>query len=609
MHRAFSSYNQDTRIGRGVPPPWMPDSTAAELARRHNALQQYYQQQQPNQGQVMPMPVPMTMPMMMPMSYGYPAVANPAPSTSRAHRSSRHRDTDTDTDEDRHRRSSRRHLSHRHHRHHHHRHSSKRSPPPRHSRRHSSSVSSASSVELKRHRNKSKGKHVKRPSERRQRTPSSSSTRTETSEGSTGTSSFRTDTSASESTASGSGSGSESETASHSDDGSSTASGHSSGRETTLTANEMIHASAVAADRLSASAAIRARSASLPRPTLATPTGKDLFMQIQDAYMKYPQPDGTPRFTMPNVPVPEVQERVSDVASASNPSHTGSIASGHRPSSYHAPSQVGSNADTFLKRTLLPRPSLLRPSAGTIADALHPVGAEPSSSFSRVGYLPVKSPQIPPEIHVQPSSPLIAPSTTRTSFEVPDPPVISTVQHNTTRASSSSSNSALFPPLDYGSPPLRPSVSTAKRQSFSRTNSTVSGRYAPPAPSQIQAAIQHRSVSEAAFPSSRDSLSVPERAHTGSSAGVSRITASSSAERASTKRIQGSEFDMAALGPSVQSNSTLEYIARGDPRFYSPLEEHPYLMKPTPAHSRQPSYRESQPEYMSGTNSFCGSLC
>lgn len=564
MHRAFSSYDQRTRIGPNLPPSWMPDSTAAELAQRQSALQQYYQQQaNPNQPMAAPVAMPMPMPMMMPMPYAYPP-PQPGPSTSR-HRSPRYYESDTDTEDDhRHRRSpshSKRRWKAQSSRHHAHR-----------SRRDSSSTESLSSVEVR--HSKRKSRRGERRS-RRPRTPSSSSVTTDTSS----TTSF-TATSRSRTSSSASASGTISGTASESDDGSSTVSGHSSGRETTLTTYEMMQASSRAAESVGArrpsTAAALPTATPLPRPKLATPTGQDLFLQIQKAYMKYPLPDHEPKVTLPNIEEAEA----SDAASIIGVSRPVSAVTTSQPSSAYHTAVQDMNNDTFASR-MLPRPSLLQTPASTATKALHPIGADSSSTFNRVGYQPVKSPQLPPEIHISPSSPSLPPSATRSSFDMPDPPVISKSQPSSTRTSP---RSALFPPLEYNPPSRASSLKRNKRASLSRANSTVSVRYAPPAPSQIQAAIQHRSVSEAAFPLHEDRLAVPERAYTAASSVGSRMvsdpflpkcsnilmhfycrqSATSSANRATRRQVQDSNFDPMALGPNYSDNAHVQHIELGD---------------------------------------------
>lgn len=479
MHRAFNSYDQKARMGPSMPPAWMPPSTAREMMQQQQQQSQQsfgYQQQPYAVAQSMPMPTPMAlpMPMMMPVQYGFQP-PTPGPSHTKQ-RSPRHRRSDSDSD------SYHRHLPRRRHDKHSSGKSARRDRRQRntHRKRSSSSSEDCSSCASERRR---KGKHAARHS-RRARSSSTDSSTSYTSSSSSSTGSSRRYSSSSGSI-------------SAREEVSSTASGQSSERGTTLTTNEMVMASQKAASTLAVPRGRPRRPAasiSIPEPDEPTPSGSDLFMQIQRAYLHYPQPDPVLKKTpslSPDVP----STRTSSTARASRPSST-----------YHTTSLAG-EPDTFAKR-VLPRPTLLRLPDSDARRALHPIGAGPESAFTRIGYQPVKSPRVPPQAYAKSASPSLPKSTNRSSFEHPDPLVISKSHPNSAQVSPTVT---LFPPLEYEMPSRASSFRKSQR-SHSRANSTFSSRYAAPAPSQIQAALQHRSVSEAAFPLAEGEVTVPKRA-------------------------------------------------------------------------------------------------
>jgi hypothetical protein len=253
----------------------------------------------------------------------------------------------------------------------------------------------------------------------------------------------------------------------------------SSGGETILTTHEMMQASQRAAESVAAPHDDQYMSMNVRAPparattTTADAASTHLFHDIQNTYMRHPSAEN---LELESVYSDYHHGQAAQSTIARNPSVVGSRYAG--ASSSIAPSQ------------LLPRPTLLPNEHGN--NHLHPVGAGPGSSFSRVGYQPVSLPQAPPEIHVSPASPL------RTSMDQLDPPVVGQAY-----ASPSVERAPLFSDLS-------PYEDRAHSQSRSLGSTHVRPRYqcspsalhAPPAPSQILAAMQHKSVSEAGFPAS-----------------------------------------------------------------------------------------------------------
>lgn len=471
------SYDQKTRFGLSAPPAWMPPSTAQELMQRQ---QSYQAGGLPGMSLPLPVPAPMTMampmPVMMSVPYGYPAApAQDSPDTRRRRANDHYSDSEGD---DEYRRDSVRHRAHRSH-HAVQKHGQRKRSHRSSKRRDSSGTSDGSRrrISLSRRAGRTSRRH-------RRRSPSKASS-TDTTSGSTSSTTVSRRASTS------------SDSVSSSDDVSSTASGHSSGRETTLTTNEMLLASQQAASIL-AIPPKRSRQLNAPTPSplgpeRETPTGRDLFLEIQKAYRHYPQPD------------PKLKNRALDAATLRSTDMVDQTKTS-RLASLSQATDTEDKSETFAQR-ILPRPKLSTFTERRAVPPLHPIGAETSSAFTRVGYRPVKTPQLPPSAHVGTHPVTALPPVLQSTYE-DDPPVFSRSHPNSAQTSP---NQALFPPLEYEVPNRATSLERLPR-SQSRAMSTYSTRYAAPAPSQIQAAIQHRSVSEAAFPVGHNDIARPERA-------------------------------------------------------------------------------------------------